>query len=37
MTPCKQLYIEKVPIMVSIYTGTLLNQELGNVVRSGQF
>ena len=35
MTPC-QLYIEKIPIIVSIYTGTLLHQELENVVYSAQ-
>ena len=37
MTPCKLLYIDKVPIMVCIFTGTLLEQELGNMVHSGQF
>ena len=37
MTPCKLLYIEKVPIMGCIFTGTLLRQELGNVVNFGQF
>ena len=31
------LYIEKAPIMVCICTGTLLDQELGNLVGSGQF